>query len=275
MVNILTFPGITHNINEHVGGVGWDQYTDQLSILADNPTAFISGGTDVSGDYFFIKYDLSAGRVLYKLNLTETSQGKYGGFQDVEHDSRGNTYIVGSWPTSILRVSPGGECVVPWYLPEPIVTTNFGYAGLAATGDILLTNDNLRGQILRFDMRQDTGHPVLVPTTPTYTFNFTDAIYLPPRYGGKVLLVAEDLVGITVLRSRDGTWTSAENLGTIPNNQTLAPGSIVPAAVQIGQSQYMIPEWDDLDIVPGTTAGNRTDFPMLDITAQIEALLAQ
>lgn len=275
VLDILTFPGISNNFNEHLGGVGWDQYTDQLSIVVDDPTSFVTAGANVSGNYYLIKYDLEARKVLYTLNLTETTQGKYGGFQDVQHDSRGNTYVVGSWPTSILRVSPGGKNVVPWYLPEPIVTTNYGCAGLAATGNILLSNDNLHSQILRFNMLDNSGNPVPVPITPTYTFNFTEAIHLPPAYGGKVLLVAEDLVGVSVLYSEDGSWTSAEYLGTIPNNQTLAPGSIIPATVQIGQSQYMMTEWDDTDIVPGTTAGNRTDFPMIDLTAQIDAWLIE
>lgn len=49
-------------------------------------------------------WDPETKEVLYKVNLTDTTHGKYGGLQDVEHDPDGNVYVVGTFPGSILKV---------------------------------------------------------------------------------------------------------------------------------------------------------------------------
>jgi hypothetical protein len=101
-------------------------------------------------------------------------------------------------------------------------------------------------------------------------------VYLPPKYGGRVLLNAVGPDGVQVLMSKDKTWRTAENLGTIPHRTGPAyNGSVVTATVQIGEpgSIYTILGFWDLPRVPGTVAGNRTRFPMPDITDEIENLL--
>jgi len=276
-VEIIEFPGITGRADVHASGLTWDKRSGLLSVILNSAKPFVTGGQDVSGDNFLVKYNPSLHRSLWTINLTATTQGIYGGQQEVEHDTRGNTYVVGTYPSSILKVDKKGRQVTPWYLPSPIVTTARGYSGLAATGDILLANDNNGGnggEIYRFDMRDDTGRPRLVPRTPNVFLPATDSIYLPPKYDGTVLLVAINTVGIVVLRSKDGSWRTAEHRGTVANDLAFAgPGAIVPTAVQIGQSLYMVELFFAGPIVPGTNAGNRTLFPMYDITAQVEALL--
>jgi hypothetical protein len=276
-VEIVEFPRITNDGILHASGITWDKRRGLLSIVINSATPFITGGQDVSGDNFLLKYSPSTDEVLWKVNLTATSKGVYGGFQEVEHDTRGNTYVVGTYPSSILRVDKRGRRVAPWYLPETIVTTTQGYSGLAATGDVLLANDNNGGngtEIYRFDMRKDQGHPRLVPRTPNIFIPVTDGIYMPPKYRGTVLLVAINTQGVVVLRSRDGTWRTAEHLGLVPNNLTFAgAGAIVPDTVQVGERLFMVELFFPGSIVPGTNAGNRALFPMYDITAQVEALL--
>jgi hypothetical protein len=122
---------------------------------------------------------------------------------------------------------------------------------------------------------EDRGRPVRVPMRPEVLYNDTDAIYLPPMYGGKVLLVASLFNGIQVLRSKDRLWRTAEYLGTIPiPTGELYEGGNVVAAVQMGSSSvfmvigFIFDEW-----VPGTVAGNRTQFPFPDITDEIDMLL--
>ncbi|KZL87142.1 tri14-like protein [Colletotrichum incanum] len=273
VVDILMFSGITHNPSLHIGGVQVDPHTKLVSIVVDAAAPFNTGGQDVSGDNFIIKYDAAKKRALWNKNITAVSKGQYAGFQDIEHDLHGNTYIVGSFPGTILKVDREGSAVVPWYLPAKIDHTKFGFAGLAAAGNVLLSNNNDDSQIYRFDMKAEKGCPVLVPRTPNATMAMTDAIYLPSRYDGKVLLVAENTKGITVLRSRDASWQSAEHLGTVPNNSSAAQGGTVTAAVQIGDNLYMVEEFFADSPVSGSTAGSRTDFPMVDITLQVEELL--
>ncbi|KAJ5010858.1 Core trichothecene cluster (CTC) protein 14 [Colletotrichum sp. SAR 10_99] len=273
VVDILTFDGITHNPNLHIGGVQVDQHTKLVSVVVDAAAAFNTAGQDISGDNFIIKYDPAKKQVLWNKNITAVTQGQYGGFQDIEHDPRGNTYVVGSFPGTIMKVDPQGSAVDPWFLPQQINHTKMGFSGLAATGDILLANNNEDHQIYRFNMKDDRGKPELVPRTPEVSLDSTDAIYLPPRYDGKVLLIAENLKGITVLRSQDGSWKSAEHLGTVPNNSTAAQGGIVTAPVQIGDNLFMVEEFFADPPVSGSTAGNRTSFPLVDITSDVERLL--
>ncbi|KAH8883360.1 hypothetical protein GQ53DRAFT_664233 [Thozetella sp. PMI_491] len=275
VLDILEFPGITRSATYHIGGVAWDQYTtDIITILVDSAAPWATGGNDVSGDNLVMKYNIATKKILWTANLTAVTQGKYGGFQDVEHDSRGNTYVVGSYPSSIMRVDKLGKNVVPWYPPQSTITNQYGYGGLAALGDILLTNAG-NGQIYRFDMRQERGVPVNVPIRPNVTFHDEDAIYMPPMYEGRVLLVASQGSGLQVLRSKDAKWEWAEHLGVIPSpTGGLYEGSLVVAAVQMGSnSVYLLDEFFSDPWVPGLTAGNRTRFPMPDVTAQIEELL--
>jgi hypothetical protein len=274
MVRIMEFPGITRTISENIGGVQWDQYTGLISILVDSAAPWATAGADVSGDNLMMKYNPKTQKFLWNLNITAATKGLYGGFQDVEHDKRGNTYIVGTWPGTIMKVDASGTVVEPWFLPPTVVTTKKGYGGLVGVGEVLLTNDG-DGQIYRFDMRDTKGKPVLVPMTPNVTYTNTDAIYAPPLYDGTILLVASHTAGIQVLRSKDATWGIAEYLGTIPKPVgALYDGSGCVAAVQMGSnSVYMILEWFGDPFVPGQTAGNRSSWPMPDITADLNRLL--
>jgi hypothetical protein len=271
IVDILEFPGIAHNPLYHIGGVGVDKKTGLLSIVVDAGDAFNTAGQDISGTNYIMQWDPKTKEVLYELNLTKTSQGKYGGFQDVEQDPEGNVYVVGTYPGSIMRVDKKGKTVTPWYVSEPIITTQTGLSGLAAKDWILLSNDVNSGQIWRFDMREKKGVPVIVPLSPSLTVGFSDAIYLPPKYKGTVLLVAEDFAGIRVLRSTDGKWESAEYLGLVPWTDS---NVFVTASVQVGEGLYMVLEPFGDVTVPGTSAGPRSEFPFVDITQQVEALLA-
>ena len=179
---------------------------------------------------------------------------------------------MGTYPSTILKVDKNGTAVTPWYLSSPLNHTKSGFAGLAIAGDTLITNDS-DGQLYRFDTKAEKGTPTLIKRTPNTTMSASDAIYLPPMYDGKVLLAAEDAYGVSVLRSKDGTWETAELLGLVPFNQTLAPGGNVPAVVQVGSdSLFMVIEFFADAVLPGYTAGNRTQFPLIDITKQVAAL---
>ncbi|KAI0384207.1 hypothetical protein F5Y04DRAFT_278211 [Hypomontagnella monticulosa] len=276
-VETLEFPGITRTRPFHVGGVAWDPYTNLISILVDSAVPHETADHEISGDDFIKRYDPVKKEYLWSLNITEVTQGLYGGQQDVEHDARGHVYILGSYPGTLLRVKPDGSSIEPWYLPEKIDHTYYGLTGLAATGDILLASDiknnSGSGEIYRFDMTAEKGTPVLVPRTPNDPILDFDAIYLPPKYGGKVLLISEHSRGVSVLRSADGKWETAEYLGLIPNDPTLDEGGANTATVEISGNIYMVVEWFGDPIVAGTSAGNRTEFPLTDITDQVEKLL--
>ncbi|KAK1758940.1 hypothetical protein QBC47DRAFT_409747 [Echria macrotheca] len=274
-LQVLTFPGVSHIKQFHVGGVAWDKHTGLVSVIIGQGNAFETGGATISGDNFITKYDPVAQKFLWQLNATAVTQGRYGGFNDIAHDPAGNTFVCGTFPSSILKIDPRGAAVTPWYLPpEPLNHTVRGYSGIAAAqGTTLIALDSLAGQLFRFDATAERGTPVAVPHFPNASIENGDAIRLPLKFGGKVLLVAENLRGVSVLRSRDGSWTEAEYLGLIPQDRSLPEGQLTTSMVQIGDKIFMVTDWFADPVVPGTTAGNRTSFPMVDITGDIDALL--
>lgn len=283
----ITLPGISGDPALHLGPALPDAQ-GHLSVLVDAGAAFNTAGKDISGANIILKYDFDQRQVIWQRNITEVvTQGAWGGFQDVEHDKDQNIYIVGTYPGTVLRVDKDGNGLKPWFLPaadELANTTVAGFAGLASIPqqDVLLTNNNVDGQIYRFDgvSKSETGTPVLVPRTgpngtqPSAPIGFSDAILLPAKYNNTVLLVAEDLVGVWVIRSRDGSWKSAETLGVVSNNVPESQGGQVPAAVQIGpDALFSLEEWFTDPVVEGTNAGNRSAFPIVSITAQVDDLL--
>jgi len=271
MVDILQFPGISHNPNFHIGGVAVDERTGLLSIVVDAGDAFNSFGANISGTNYIMQWDPAVHALTYKINLTQTTQGKYGGYQDVQQDPDDNVYVVGTYPGSILKVSCDGKTVTPWYEALPDISTNTGLTGLASKDWLLLASDFGSGQLWKFDMRAAKGVPYIIPTTPPQNLSLPDAISLPNRYSGTVLLVAEDFAGVKVFRSKDGLWNAAEYLGLITFSNP--EGNMLCTSVkQIGSAIYMnlIPFGDSA--VPGT-AGNASQFFYPDITAQVDALL--
>ncbi|KAI1345783.1 hypothetical protein F5Y01DRAFT_322754 [Xylaria sp. FL0043] len=308
IVSTLEFPNITRTPPFHIGGVAWDPYSgsrDEITILVDAAAAHETAGRDVSGDNYLLRYSTTQNRTLWFTNLTSLSRGRYGGPQDIEHDDAGNTYVLGTYPGTLTRVSSRTGVASEWYIPKPPSSSNrtidhaiAGYTGLAAVGNgssTLLVADarnhsDSGGALYRFDMSAPRGTPTRVPIAyPSANSSGADevirpgdAIYLPQRYGGAVLLITEHEAGVSVLRSRaeddkrgkGDEWRSAEFLGRIPNPPEItASGGVVTAAVEIAGSVYMVEEWFTDPLVPGTSAGNRTSFPFVDITRQLDALV--
>lgn len=212
--------------------------------------------------------DPSTRKLLYKHNLTKITQGRFGGFQDVEHDPNNNVYVVGTYPSSILRVDNRGKKIETWYLDETSNHTVAGFSGLASKDWILLASDNVSGGFYRFDMRSAHGIPHFITVTPAHKIESPDAIQLPPRYKGTVLLVADLRKGVSVFRDKKRKWEEAEYLGTV---EWTDPSAVVTAPVQVGDGVYMnlVP----FGAAPGGGAGNVTDFLYFDITAEVDALL--
>lgn len=257
-----------------MGAVGADRRTGLVSIIADAANAFPSEGKDISGTNWLLQYNPATKSLNYKINLTETSQAKYGGFQDVEQDPDGNVFVVGTWPGSVLKVSKDGKTVTPWYLPEKIVQTDKGIGGIAALDWIMLAQGDASGSIWKFDLKAEKGVPKPVKITKgNHTFAASDAIYAPPKYKGEVLLVAEDTVGVSVFWSKGGVWDEAEFKGLVPIG-AVDPGTSITAPVQVGDGIYRVLEpFGDEGLGGPGTAGSRDEFLFEDITDAVDALL--
>ncbi|KAK4226213.1 hypothetical protein QBC38DRAFT_367104, partial [Podospora fimiseda] len=283
IIDVLYFPNISLTL-AHIGGVAWDPHSGLITILSNSPRPWATGGQDVTDERQIIKYDPKKSKVIWKRDLIDISRNRYGGFQDVETDKKGNTYVVGTYPGVIIKIDKSGKKMEEWYLHEPLIpTSRKGYSGLAVVrrpsekdGEIMLAVDG-DGKLYKFDLEKSKGKPVNVPIRPEVLYNDTDAIYLPPKYKGKVLLVASLFGGIQVLRSggNNAHWKSAEYLGTIPRpTGPLIDTGAITAPVQIGSdSLFMVVGYIDFPFVPGTVAGPRSKFPWFDITDEVERLL--
>ncbi|KAK3390691.1 hypothetical protein B0H63DRAFT_539112 [Podospora didyma] len=271
-LDVVEFPGYTQHREFHVGGVAWDPHSGLASVIVGQGNAFETAGANISGTNLLKKYDPLTRKFLWTVNLTATTQGSYGGFNDAAHDPEGNTYICGTFPSSILKINPQGAKVVPWYLPQATDHTIRGISGIAAHGNTLLGFDSGTGVLYRFDATASTGTAIPVPFTPDQPLTSGDSIRLPIKFKGRVLLIA-NARGIAVLRSKDASWRTAEFLGVVPNASDLPPGPIIVSSVQIGEKLYIVNDWFADPIVPGTTAGGKTSFPMVEITKQVDDLL--
>lgn len=270
-LDVVEFEGITHNPEFHIGGVQYNHRTNLLSIVVDAGAAFNTGGQDISGTNYIMLWDPATRELLYKHNLTAITEGQYGAFQDAEHDPDNNVYVVGTYPSSIMKVDNKGQNIETWYLDDNLNHTIAGFNGLATNGWTLIANDDASGNLYRFDMRCERGIPTEIKISPPHKISRTDAIQLPRKYAGTVLLVSELGQSVSVYRDKSGKWHEAEYLGLVNwSDQT----ALVTAPLQIGDGIYF-----DVDpfLDPGLggpgTAGNRTDFLYLDVTDKVEALL--
>jgi len=270
----ISIPGLSGDSNLHLSGVKVDP-GDRLSIIIDAGSAFDTSGVNITGDNFLVKYDLANDRILWQANLGALTNGVYGGYQDIAHDTRGNSFTVGTFPSSLIRVTADGQAAT-WYLKEPADHTIRGFTGLVPlpNGKHLLVADSSDGKLHRFDMTTKQGVPEIVPITGAVT-NLTsmlDGVSIPSRWGGKVILVTDNNAGTHVLYSGDASWKTAEFRGTVPN-RLLNTDAFATATLEIGNSIYAIFEYFLDEKVSGTLAGARSQWPLIDITANIEDLL--
>ncbi|KAH8898351.1 hypothetical protein GQ53DRAFT_837274 [Thozetella sp. PMI_491] len=274
-LDVIEFPGITHNLDFHIGGVGWDKYTGLASVIVGQGNAFGTSGANISGDNFIKKFDPRTKKFLWSHNLTALTQGAWGGFNDVTTDPAGNTYICGTFPSSIVKVDAKGNAPTAWVPPVTTDHTKRGYSGIASNGNTIVALDSNDGSLWRFDATAAQGTPVPLPRTPNATISGGDGIHLPVLYNGHILLVAEHVRGVSVLRSQDGSWASAEYLGLIPNAPGLPAGVLAVSTTQIANKLYIVNDWFGDAVVPGTQAGNKTSFPMIEITHQVQNLICK
>lgn len=169
----------------------------------------------------------------------------------------------------------------------------FGYTEIVSIPDegTLLVVDAAIGRLFKFDMTARKGTPVLLPIEGMAEGDRivrSDAIRLPEKYGGRVLLITDQSRGVVVVRSGESTegkgkgkknlkeklWGRTEYLGLVPNDPTLPPGALTPAVTQMADRVYMVPNWfGERPIVEGTLTGNRSVFYLVDIPEEVDGLV--
>lgn len=267
--SIITLPDITGHPENHAAGIQLDSPRSQLIVVADAAATFLTNGKDISGTNMAFSYNLAHKNFNWRVNLTEVAGGRYSGYQDADLDDHGNTFVVGGYPNSIIKVSPDGRAAKLWYATDYHNHTVYGFSGIAAAdkGRTLLVSDGSTGAIYRFDSSEERGHPIHIPLQGAVEplGSSFDAVSLPKFLNSRVLLVVENNKGVIVLRSKCDGWKQAEVLGTIPNRYASQSGLSV-AVLEIKSRLYVVTLW--LDSQPF-----RKSFPLYDITSDVMALL--
>ncbi|KAM7186858.1 hypothetical protein V8F20_011212 [Naviculisporaceae sp. PSN 640] len=290
----------TLNPNYHIAGIVVNSKplrkpgSHYLSAITTQALAFRTAGRNISGNNFLNRYDLITKKFLWSANLTTVSKNRYGGFNDLAYDSHGSSFVAGTFPSSILKVDPTGNQIEEWYLSPEAEFGNrtvgvFGYTGIASLPEagVLLTVEASTGSLYRFDMAAEKGVPVKLVIEGMGEGDRivrSDAMRLPEKYGGKVLLITDQRRGVVVLRSitssqkgngkKKKAWERAKYLGLVPNDSTLPPGALTPAVSEMADRIYMVPNWfGERPIVEGTLTGNRSVFYLVDITEEVDRLV--
>ncbi|KAF5644904.1 immune-responsive 1 [Fusarium sp. NRRL 52700] len=279
---IISIPGISHNGLEPSGsrlsGTVIDPTNNVLAAVVESPSFFLTAGNDVSGDNFLVKVDLNT-FATKKINLTATTKGKYGAFLDLDNGLSGDFYVNGGYPASILRVDCKDK-VSPFYVHEPTTPPRaFGFGGVVRFGHDLIVSDDAQNQLAKFTIGSGHKSPVVIPQTNYHNFSGAGSLSIPRRYGGKVLLMVEDVTatnttGFSVFSSKD-SWKTARFLGFIESiDKKLEPHSpmSLASAHELGDRIYSSTLFYDNKVDPAM-AGNRTDFSLRDITDSVDSLL--
>ncbi|KAF4494147.1 immune-responsive 1 [Fusarium agapanthi] len=282
---VVSIPGISHSglepSSSRLSGAVIDPTNNVLAAVVEADSFFLTAGNDVSGDNFVVKLDLNTFATT-KINLTATTKGQYGAFIDIDNGLSGDLYVNGGYPSSILHIDCEDK-VSPFYVREPTTPPrSFGFGGVARIGDTLIASDNTNHQLVKFTIHSGHRSPVVIPQTNYHNFSGAGTVSLPHRYGGKVLLMAEDVAarnttGVSVFSSQD-SWKSAKFLGFIESvDRKLEPASVamsLASAHELGDRIYSSIVFYDNKVNP-TMAGNRTDFSLRDITESVDALLKE
>lgn len=144
--------------------------------------------------------------------------------------------------------------------------------GISITGDKVLLYDETQKALISLDLTETPPTAVNVPVSglPTDETIDCDGLYRPPKYDGEILLYSSDGLGkIIVFRTEDG-WETASFAGAVVN--TVLDGWAT-VTVQISNSIYTNEEYF-FDAGVWDQPGNRTLFPVVDITSQLESILS-
>ena len=253
--------------------------------------ANVTGG-NVTRDSLIIRYNPRSKSIVFKADLAPFIQEMRqqtsllgNGIQDMAEDSVGNSYTYVTFGAKgLAKISPQGN-VSTWYATNQIGTSNLyfpsTYGGIIfhAPSNKFIITDSVVGRFNTFDDAAAQGVPITVDMIgfpSDYTGVSCNNLLNPARYANQsVVLCCEDAFGtsgsIIVFRTSDN-WISANYVGSVAIDDPLAAGSIPSATVQIANSLYISPFFDTDGPMQDTTR-NRTSFPLIDITAKIDALV--
>lgn len=297
---IINIPGISHpgsdNFTEyHLNGIEYNPKTGHILAAVSSAESFISviapgpdntiavnySNANYTGPNHLLVYDPKSRQLITDLNL-DFAQEEFravtgnltNGFQDVAAvTTNGDSYIVGTFGNSIVKLARDTSVPRLWYSPKNY-TYEYGFGGIAVLGEKLIVSDALSGGFVTFDTREHNPQPTYVELQdlPTnYRPLNADGVYLPKRYNGKVALWSDDYNGTSVYGSADN-WASAHFIGLIVNDDPgRTQGAMTTACFEINDSVYVLNQIFQFSF----PVKPRKNFPMYDVTWQLDAMVTE
>lgn len=286
--DILTFDGITDVDPYHISGIDYDSATGSIIISANSGAPFVSSGSNMTGSNKVISYDTNTNSVAWTADLAdftgELALGGMtgGGYQDFAEDPAGNIYVPSVFHVpSLAKISSDGT-VSSWYIGEPSTSSSYMYLGIIyheASNKLIITAPYL-GAFVSFDVGSDSPAPTNItmnnrPADGSYPGLECDGLINPKRYNGDVLLCSENGLQAITLWATTDNYASVEYIGQVVDNSTtdIATWGSPTATVELGNTIYLSNEYfhdlNEFDVV-----GNRSSFPFVDITAQLDTVVA-
>ncbi|UKZ96831.1 uncharacterized protein TrAFT101_011608 [Trichoderma asperellum] len=278
---LIDFPGITGNDDYTITGIDYDGM-GSIYFAATSYTAFVattSGNpalANFTGPNSIIRYDTNTREILWITDLVPIQEEVFRqtgnlitGFQDMAEDNQGNTYVIGTFGSIIVKINRNGTPQI-WYEPKYINDTLVS-GGIVRSGDRIVINDRVAPGLLTFDINEPRGYPVYVHLEgfPTNYTGGGDELLLPSRYGGKVILWSDDFYGTRVVGSTNN-WKTAEYLRLVPMDDNLSrQGGYTTGSFEAGQAIYSLTEF----FQPTRSVKPKQEFLMVDMTEQIDELV--
>lgn len=287
---IVDLPGITSlstpdYTEYHLDGIDYDSSTGDIYIAAGAATAFTS---TASGNYLnanftgpnrILRYDPRQKQVTAEFDLSEAQRDYQeitgnltNGFQDMAEDCEGNSYVIGTFGNSIVKIEAGTGDVNLWYTP-PTYDKTYGFGGVFYQDEKLVVSDTVSGGLVTFDTTAEMAEPTYVALSglpSDYRPLMADGLYAPRKYGGRIALWSDDFNGTSVYGSNDG-WTTATYLGLVLNDDPAAKGSFATATFEIGARIFASVEFFQFQL----PVQPKKSFPILDITDEIEKIVSE
>ena len=196
------------------------------------------------------------------------------GFQDMaEIESTGDSYAIGTFGNSIVRIPFGSHEAQLWHAPPPSnYSKEYGFGGIFTSGYKLVLSDTMSGGLVTFDTREIKPLATYVPLQNLpldYRPANADGLYAPKRYGGKVALWSDDYNGTSAYGSND-SWATAHFLGLISNDDpAILQGTMTTATFEIGERIYVLTQVFQYSL----PVQRKKNFPFYDITTQLDAIV--
>lgn len=280
VLDTIYFPGLSHAGNSaspnplHASGIILkpDAYqAETLEVVIDNGDAFYSEGFNVSGPDHLMSIDLQTKKVTSQLRL---NNGLYAGYADASLGHDGNTYVLGTYTSNILRVTPDKE-ISTFYVAEPLGPPRlYGFTGIAHVGDAMIVPDNIIGQLIRFNVNDKVGTPVTIKQTPYHEFKTANVLHFPERYNDTILLVAENKTpdhpfgGVAVYQDKTKQFNEVDFLGFLPSR---LGNALTTSARQMADRIYIVAlPTDGANI---TVAGESSRFLWQDVTEDLDEII--